>query len=66
MKVIMIVQGDYCGLKIDPEDDEGRALLATFGINGEFHRRLGGTQVPRALSAQQLAATYEGTPVAVD
>lgn len=66
MKVMMIVQGDYCGLKIDPEDDEGRALLAAFGINGEFHRRLGSARVPVPLSVSQIAASYEGMPVEVD
>ena len=49
MKVMMVVEGDCCGLKIDPEDDEGSALLAAFGITGTFYRRLGGTQVPLAL-----------------
>ena len=66
MKMMMIAQGDYCGLKIDPEDDEGRALLAAFGIKGDFHRQLGGTRAALALSAQQLAASYEGTPVVFD
>ncbi|MEF8732052.1 MAG: hypothetical protein CRU78_16265 [Candidatus Accumulibacter phosphatis] len=66
MKVMMVVEGDCCGLKIDPEDDEGSALLAAFGITGTFYRRLGGTQVPLALSAAQLSASYEGTPAEVD
>ena len=66
MKMVMIAQGDYCGLKIDPVDDEGRALLAAFGIKGDFHRQLGGTRAPLALSAEQLAASYEGTPVLLE
>jgi len=40
MKVMMVVEGDGCALLIQPEDEEGRALLAAFGVTGEFKTRL--------------------------
>ncbi|MBK7953489.1 MAG: hypothetical protein KBE22_07255 [Candidatus Accumulibacter sp.] len=66
MKVMMVVEGDDCALLIEPEDAEGRALLAAFGVRGEFRTRLGSTRKPSDLSAAQFAASYEGAPVGLD
>ncbi|MBE2260579.1 MAG: hypothetical protein H6942_04910 [Candidatus Accumulibacter sp.] len=66
MKVLMIMDGDDCVLRIEPEDEEGRALLATFGVKGHFQSTLGSVAVAPVLSAAQVGAFYEGTPLELD
>lgn len=66
MKVMMVVEGDDCALRIEPEDEEGRALLAAFGVNGEFWTRLGSSRAEAEVSTAQFATSYEGTPVELD
>ena len=34
MKVLMVMEGNDCALQIEPEDEEGRALLAAYGVRG--------------------------------
>jgi len=66
MKVMMVVEGGDCALRIEPEDQEGRALLAAFGVTGEFRTRLGSSAPAPAVSAAQVAAIFEGAPAGLD
>ncbi len=66
MKVLMVVEGGDCALLIQPEDEEGRALLAAFGVAGEFRARLGSCTDLPGVSAAQFAAIYEGAPATLD
>jgi hypothetical protein len=66
MKVMMVVEGNECALRIEPEDEEGRALLSAFGIKGAFQTRPGSAATPMALTPAQVGAFYEGTPVEID
>ncbi|HMV05140.1 MAG TPA: hypothetical protein PKA30_06270 [Accumulibacter sp.] len=40
MKVVLITEGNNCALRIEPQDDEGRALLAAFGVGEAFMTKL--------------------------
>jgi hypothetical protein len=40
MKVMLITEGNNCALRIEPQDEEGRALLATYGVGEAFTTRL--------------------------
>lgn len=66
MKVMMVMEGDGCALLIRPEDEEGRALLAAFGVAGEFKTRLGNSAELPDVSAAQVAAIYEKVPATLD
>lgn len=66
VKVMMIVEGDDCALQIEPENEEGRALLAAFGVRGTFRTRLGSATGPVELSVTQLVEGYEGAPAELD
>jgi len=66
MKVMMVMEDDGCALLIRPEDEEGRALLAAFGVAGEFKTRLGSSAELPGVSAAQVAAIYEGAPATLD
>jgi len=64
MKVLMVVDEGGCALRIEPEDEEGRALLARFGVEGGFETQLG-TPIGAYPSARQFDEVYEGAPAAV-
>ena len=66
MKVMMVMEDDGCALLIQPEDEEGRALLAAFGVTGEFKTRLRSSVELPSVSAAQVAAIYEGAPATLD
>lgn len=66
MKVMMVVEGNDCALRIEPEDEEGRALLAAFGIKGDFRTTLGPAAAPAGISAAQIMAFCEGMPAEID
>ncbi|KFB66872.1 hypothetical protein [Candidatus Accumulibacter vicinus] len=66
MKVMMVMEDDGCALLIRPEDEEGRALLAAFGVAGEFKTRLGSSAELPGVSAAQVAAIYERVPATLD
>lgn len=66
MKVMMVVEGGDCALLIEPEDEEGRALLAAFGVSGDSRTRIGSSRVPLRVSAVQFADSYEGAPAELD
>lgn len=40
MKVILIAEGGNGVLRIEPQDEEGRALLASFGVVDAFSTKL--------------------------
>ncbi|MCM8596585.1 hypothetical protein [Accumulibacter sp.] len=64
MKVLMLMDDDDCVLRIEPEDEEGRALLAAFGVSGGFARTLGSQgQEP---CSSRITGSYEGSPVEID
>lgn len=65
MEVMMIVEGSDCALRIEPEDEEGEALLASFGVKGHFQTKLGPTSPPTSLSAARVVASCESMPVEV-
>lgn len=66
MKVMMVVEGSDCALRIEPEDEEGQALLAAFGVRGAFQTKLAGHTPADRLSAERICASYEGAPVELD
>jgi len=66
MKVMMVIEGDDCALRIEPEDEEGRALLAAFGVVGPFETTLGSSEGSLKLSPAQLCASYEGIPAELE
>lgn len=66
MKVMMVVEGGDCALLIEPEDEEGRALLAAFGVSGDFRTRLGSSRGPSDVSVVRFAESYEGAPAELD
>lgn len=56
MKVMMVVEGGDCALRIEPLDEEGLALLAAFGVCGRYQTGLGqatGSRMPGADSLRQ-------------
>ncbi len=56
MKVMMVVEGGDCALRIEPLDVEGLALLAAFGVCGRYQTGLGqatGSRMPGADSLRQ-------------
>ena len=64
MRVLMLMDDDDCVLRIEPEDEEGRALLASFGVTGGFATKLGSQgQEP---CSTRISGSYEGTPVEID
>lgn len=40
MKVMLITEGNNCALRIEPQDEEGRALLAAYGVGEAFTSKL--------------------------
>ncbi|EXI68532.1 MAG TPA: hypothetical protein PK440_21070 [Candidatus Accumulibacter phosphatis] len=66
MKVMMVVEGGDCALRIEPEDQEGLALLAAFGVNGAFQTKLGGSTRPTTTAAERICSSYEGAPAELD
>ncbi len=66
MKLMMVVEGEDCALLIEPEDAEGKALLAAFGVSGDFRTQLGRSRAPLDVSAAQFSANYEGAPAELD
>jgi hypothetical protein len=66
MKVMMVVEGGDCALRIEPEDEEGLALLAAFGLNGAYQAKLGGTAGSTTLAAERICSSYEGAPAELD
>ena len=66
MKVLMVMEGNDCALQIEPEDEEGRALLAAYGVSGTFKAKLGTTSGLLNVSAAQICASYEGEPAELD
>lgn len=66
MKVMMVVEGGDCALRIDPEDDEGRAVLAALGVKGVFKKRLGSSRGEAGIDAAQLVDCFEGVPAELD
>lgn len=63
MKVMMVVEGDACALRIEPQDEEGRALLAAFGVIGSFQTKLASAP---AVARSTEVEYYEGAPVELD
>ena len=51
---------------VESISEEGRALLAAFGVAGEFRTRLGSSTPAPAVSAAQVAAIFEGAPAELD
>ena len=66
MKVMMVVEGDDCALRVEPEDEEGLALLAAFGVRGAYQAKLGGAAGSTMLAAERIRSSYEGAPAEVD
>jgi hypothetical protein len=62
MKVLMVMEGNDCALRIEPEDEEGRALLAAYGVMGTYKAKLGITAGLLNVSAAQIGASCEGEP----
>lgn len=56
MKVMMAVEGDGCALLIEPEDAEGRALLAALGVRGDFRKTLTSSQGTADMTPTPVAA----------
>ena len=56
MKVMMAVEGDDCALLIEPEDAEGRALLAALGVRGDFRKTLASSKGTAEVTATPVAA----------
>ncbi len=64
MKVMMAVEGDDCALLIEPEDAEGRALLAAFGVGGDFRTTLASSRGTAGMTPSAIAAA--GAEVAAE
>ena len=66
MKVMMVVEGGDCALRIEPQDEEGLALLAAFGVCGAYQTRLGQARGSTMPAAEQLGLSHEGAPAELD
>ncbi len=66
MKVVMVVEGYGCSLRIEPQDEEGRALLAAFGVKGNFQTRLAPAPLASSVSRNPIVEFYEGAPAVLD
>ena len=61
MKVMMVVEGGDCALRIEPLDEEGQALLAAFGVCGTYQTTLGQATGPTMPVAGSLGLPDLGT-----
>ncbi|MBK7673765.1 hypothetical protein [Accumulibacter sp.] len=66
MKVLMVMEGNHRALRIEPEDEEGRALLAAYGVMGTYQAKLGATAGLLNVSAAPTCASYEKEPAELD
>jgi hypothetical protein len=66
MKVLMVMEGSHSALRIEPEDEEGRALLAAYGVMGAYQAKLGTTAGLLNVSAAQICASCEEQPAELD
>ncbi|MDS4015056.1 MAG: hypothetical protein RKP46_12015 [Candidatus Accumulibacter sp.] len=64
MKVVLITEGNNCALRIEPQDEEGRALLAAFGLGEAFMTKLAPLASLRSLvGSPQVPPLAEREPV---
>ncbi|MCM8612696.1 hypothetical protein [Accumulibacter sp.] len=61
MKVMMVMEGGDCALRIEPLDEEGLALLAAFGVCGTYQTRLGQAAGSTMSTAGSLRQSDLGT-----
>jgi len=66
MKVMMVVEGGDCALRIEPQDEEGLALLAAFGVSGAYQAKLGSAAASTRLATERICSSYEGAPAELD
>ncbi|EXI87232.1 MAG: hypothetical protein AW12_02084 [Candidatus Accumulibacter sp. BA-94] len=66
MKVMMVVEGGDCALRIEPTDEEGLALLAAFGVSGAYQAKLGDAAGSTMLATEWICSSYEGAPAELD
>ena len=63
MKVMMVVEGGDCALRIEPQDEEELTLLAAFGVSGAYQAKLGEAAGSPMPAAEWYCCSHEGTPV---
>jgi hypothetical protein len=66
MKVMMVVEGSGCALRIEPQDEEGLALLAAFGVNGTYRAKLGQVTESPLPAEERLCLGHEGATAELD